>query len=317
MGAGTKELTRGRRGLPLDPHRAKHQWRGWMFAYLMILPSLGLTFVFTLLPLIETVYHSFFRGQLLSPSTHFIGLKNYVDAWTTGGGAALLVTLKYSAGFLLVTTVLGLLVAILLNLRVKGISIFRTVFIIPLVIPIVATAIVWLTVFNQFFGLVDRALQVFHLPAVNWFSPRTALLSVVMFSSWQYLGQDIILSLAALKSLPSELLEAARVDGATPFQRFRLVVLPLLMPSLTLIIVIGTITALQTFTQVDILTSGGPINATTTAAYYIYNQAFNIFNTGNAEALATILFLITIGITIFQMKVLRRMGSEGYEKRDE
>lgn len=299
--------------IPTVPRKFRlRHWREYGFGYLMILPAFGLTALFTLFPLVGTLYASFFTGQLLNPSSTFVGFQNFIQVMENGGFSALAVTFQYVLGFVALVTGLGLAVGLLLNAPVRGTTIFRTVFIVPLVIPVVATAIVWLTVFNQFFGIVDRMIQAIGGPDLNWFTPQTALLSVILFSTWWYLGHNVILFLAALKGMPSDVSEAAKIDGASPWERFRFVVLPLLMPSLALIIVISTVTALQTFTQVYVLTRGGPVNATTTAAYFIYTQAFQLFNTGFASAMGSILFVITIGITLVQMKVLNRLGAGGH-----
>lgn len=284
-----------------------------IFGYLLILPTFALTFLFTDIPLIRTMYDSFFRGSLLGGIQGFVGFKNYTSSLSGGGAMSLLVTLKFTIGFVILATLLGLLIGLLLNKPVKGISTFRTAFIVPLVVPIVATGFIWVTLFNPFFGIVDRILAAVGLPRVDWFNdPHAALVTVILFSTWQHFGQNVILFLAALKGLPKDLLEAAEIDGAGPFTRVKSIVLPLLVPSIALIVVLTTIAALQVFTQIYVLTGGGPVGSTTTAAFYIYSQAFTLYNTGTADALATILFLITIAITIFQMKVLKRFGSEGY-----
>lgn len=280
--------------------------------YLLILPTLVLTFVFTDIPLIRTMYDSFFTGSLLGGVKGYTGFKNYSEALTGGGAQSLLITVKFSVGFVILATLLGMLIALLLNKPLSGITIFRTVFIVPLVVPIVATGFIWVTLFNPFFGIVDRVLSELGLPSLDWFNdPHLALITVILFSTWQYFGQNVILFLAALKGLSKDLLEAAEIDGAGPLKRVTSIVLPLMVPSITLIIVLTTIASLQVFTQIYILTQGGPVGATTTATFYIYDQAFSLYNTGTADALASILFLITIVITIGQMTVLRRFGSDG------
>lgn len=285
----------------------------YLFGYLLILPTFALTFLFTDIPLIRTVYDSLFEGSLLGGIKGFVGIQNYITTLKGGGAMSLLVTLKFTIGMVVLSTLLGLIIGLLLNKPLKGISNFRTAFIVPLVVPIVATGFIWATLFNPFFGIVDRILVAFGLPRVDWFNdPHAALVTVILFSTWQHFGQNVILFLAALKGLPKDLLEAAEIDGAGPFTKLKSIILPLLVPSIALIVVLTTIAALQVFTQIYVLTGGGPVNSTTTAAFYIYSQAFTLYNTGTADALATILFIITILITIVQMKVLRRFGSEGY-----
>lgn len=283
-------------------------------AYLLILPTFGLTFLFTIYPLITLFFKSFYTGSLLGNEHHFIGLKNYVVALENGGLHSIWITARYTIGFVILTVVIGLLIALLLNKPLKGMGIFRTVFIIPFVVPIVATAFSWLSMFNPAFGIVDRILREVGIPNIQWFNdPRAAIYTVILFSSWQYLGQNIILFLAALKTVPKNLLDAASIDGASSIRRFFSVTLPLLVPAGTIVVVLSTIRGLQTFTEIYILTRGGPLHSTSTTVFYIYQQAFKFYNTGTADALATILFLIIFFITVFQMKVLRKLGAEGYE----
>jgi ABC-type sugar transport system permease subunit len=291
----------------------RRRGKEYLLGYLLILPTFALTFLFTDIPLIRTMYDSFFQGSLLGGIKGYVGIHNYTTALRNGGAQSLLTTAKFSVGFVVLATLFGLLIGFLLNKPLKGITAFRTAFIVPLVVPIVATGFIWVTLFNPFFGIVDRFLGSLGLPRIDWFNdPHMALITVILFSTWQYFGHNVILFLAALKSLPKDLLEAAEIDGAGPVRRVMSIVLPLLVPSIALIIVLTTIASLQVFTQIYILTQGGPTGSTTTAAFYIYNQAFQLYNTGTADALATILFLITIAITVIQMRVLRRFGSEGY-----
>jgi ABC-type sugar transport system permease subunit len=295
-------------------NRRKGKVKEYLFGYLLILPTFALTFLFTDIPLLRTMYDSFFQGSLLGGLKGYVGLHNYTASLQSGGAMSLFVTLKFTIGFVVLATLLGLIIGLLLNKPIKGISLFRTAFIVPLVVPIVATGFIWVTLFNPFFGIVDRILAAVGLPRVDWFNdPHAALVTVILFSTWQHFGQNVILFLAALKGLPKDLLEAAEIDGAGPFKRVKSIVLPMLVPSIALIVVLTTIAALQVFTQIYVLTGGGPVGSTTTAAFYIYSQAFTLYNTGTADALATILFIITIAITILQMRVLRRFGAEGHE----
>lgn len=283
------------------------------FAYAMMLPTFGLTALFTIYPLIRTLWLSFYSGSLFSAAHSFVGITNYLTLWQQGGLQALGVTAVYTVGFVISATVIGLLGALLLNLPMRAAEVVRTTFIIPLVVPVVATAIVWTTLFNAYFGPVDAFLGWLGLPRIDWLgNPAIALTTVIMFSTWQYVGQNVILFIAALRAIPVEVKEQAQVDGARGFGNFLRITLPLIMPSLLVILVIGTIAAMQTFTQIYIITSGGPINSTTTAAFYVYQEAETFFNTGASDAMATVIFVITLLLTLFQTRVLSRLGGAGF-----
>jgi ABC-type sugar transport system permease subunit len=295
-------------GRGLIPWRARRH----IFAYAMMLPTFGLTALFTIYPLVNVLFHSFYSGTLFSLAHSFVGWANYVTLIQQGGIAALGTTAMYTVGFVLSATVMGILCALLLNLPLRGTEVVRTTFIIPLVVPIVATAIVWTTLFNAYFGPVDAFLSFIGLPRIDWLgNPAIALTTVVMFSTWQYVGQNVILFIAALRAIPVEVREQALVDGARGFKNFWRITLPLIKPILVVVMVIGTITAMQAFTQIYIITQGGPIDATTTAAFYVYQQAFQFFNTGASDAMASIIFVITLILTVLQTRVLSRLGGGG------
>jgi ABC-type sugar transport system permease subunit len=267
--------------------------------YLFVAPAVGLTALFSLVPLGMLAYRSLFEGGVFATHLSFVGLQNYGNALQQGGTHALQVTAVFTIGFVVLTVGLGLGVALLLDVKLPGLDRLRAPFIIPLVLPGVATALIWGDLFAPQFGFVNRMLNLVGLQEADFTSnPSLALLMVLTFGVWQFFGEDVILYLAALKSLPLDILEAASVDGAGPWLRFRFIRWPLLRRNTVLILVITALTGLQTFTQIDILTNGGPNGATTTALFYIFNQGFIEFNTGQADAMGVILFLISLVTTL-------------------
>jgi len=283
--------------------------RTWATAYTFILPTLGLTVLFSVIPLVMVIRRSLYKGNIFGTNLTFAGLDNYRAMLSGGGGHALLVTLEFTVGFVLVCMVAGIGVALLLDMPLPGVSAIRALFIIPLVVPPVATAFIWFTLFQPQTGLFNRLLLGLHLPQVTLDNPVVAMVAVISFGAWQFFGEVVILYLAALKSLPREVIEAAVVDGAGAWQRLRHIRLPLLRPQTALITVISTLTGLQTFTQIYVLTNGGPDGATQTALYYVYNQAFGLGaggSVGNADAMAVLLFGISILMTIVQLAVVGR-----------
>ena len=280
-----------------------------LLPYLFIAPAVGLTALFSVVPLAIAIHRSFYGGgtNIFQTKLNFVGLQNYSDALANGGTQALEVTAIYTVGFIVLAMGFGLATALLLNMKLPGIDRLRAPFIIPLVVPVVATALIWANLFAPQFGFINRILEAFGLHQANFTSsPSLALIMVLSFGVWQFFGENVILYLAALKSLPVDLLEAASVDGAGPWRRFRFIRWPLLRRATAVIFVITALTGLQVFTQIYVLTGGGPNGATTPIVYAIYNKGFQEFNTGQADALAGILFLISLVITIVAVTTIGR-----------
>lgn len=283
--------------------------RTWTTAYAFVLPVFGLTALFSIVPLVMVIRRSLYKGNIFDTDLKFAGLANYRAVFATGGGHALWVTLLYTVGFVAVCMVAGIGVALLLDMPLPGLGAVRALFIIPLVVPAVATAFIWFALFQPQTGLFNRVLISAGLPQVTLDNPTVALLAIISFGAWQFFGEVVILYLAALKTLPRDVIEAAVVDGASGWQRLRYIRLPLLRPQTALIAVISTLTGLQAFTQIFVLTNGGPNGATQTALYYVYNQAFGLGaggSVGNADAMAVILFVISILVTVAQVAIVGR-----------
>jgi ABC-type sugar transport system permease subunit len=283
--------------------------RRWSTAYAFVLPVLALTVIFSVVPLVLVFQRSFYQGNIFGTNLTFAGLANYRGVFSSGGGHALIVTAVYTAGFVAVCMISGFAIALLLDVRLPGLKQVRAFFIIPMVVPAVATAFIWFTLFEPNTGLFNRILTGLGLPQVSLSTPSTAVIAVIGFGAWQFFGEVVLLYLAALKSLPQDVLEAASVDGAGAWQRLRYVRWPLLRHQTALIAVIATLTGLQTFTQIYVLTDGGPQGATQTALYYVYQEAFGLGaggSVGLADAMAVILFLISLVVTIIQLRVVGR-----------
>jgi ABC-type sugar transport system permease subunit len=272
-----------------------------------VLPVLGLTVVFSLVPLVMVIERSLYRGNVFGTNLTFAGLANYADVFRTGGGHSLVVTVVFTVGFVAVTMLLGLAIALLLDVKLPGLRHVRAFFVIPLVVPPVATAFIWFTFFQPDTGLFNRLLVGVGLPQVTLSNPTDALIAVIAFGAWQYFGEFILIYLAALKALPGDVIEAASIDGAGSWQRLRYIRWPLLRHQTALLLVIATLYGLQTFTQIYILTDGGPQGATQTALYYVYQQAFGLGgsgSTGLADAMSVILFAISLVVTIIQVSLV-------------
>jgi multiple sugar transport system permease protein len=283
--------------------------RGVGTAYAFIAPVLVLTVIFSVLPLVMVFRRSLYRGNIFDVDLRFSGLANYRNVFGTGGGHALVVTAIYTVGFVAVCMILGFGIALLLDVRLPGLAQVRAFFVIPLVVPSVATALIWFTLFQPDTGLFNRILLYFGLPQATLSGKSTAVVAVIAFGAWQFFGEVVILYLAALKTLPGDVLEAAVVDGAGAWTRLRYIRLPLVRHQTALIGVIATLNGLQTFTQIYILTGGGPQGATQTALYYVYEQAFGLGadgSVGRADAMSVILFLISMVVTVGQLLIVGR-----------
>lgn len=269
-----------------------------------------LTVTFSVVPLVMVIRRSLYKGNIFDIDLKFSGLANYRDVFHTGGGHALQVTAVFTVAFVLITMAVGFVVALLLDVKLAGLSWIRGLFIIPLVVPPVATALIWFTLFQPDTGLLNRLAVDLGLPQTSLDSPRTALFAVIAFGAWQFFGEVVLLYLAALKSLPGDVLEAAVIDGASAWQRLRYVRWPLLRNQTALVGVLATLTGLQAFTQIYVLTpDGGPGGSTQTALYYVYQQAFGLGaggSAGRADAMAAILFVISLVITFVQLAIVAR-----------
>ncbi|WP_082343978.1 carbohydrate ABC transporter permease [Sulfobacillus thermosulfidooxidans] len=198
--------------------------------------------------------------------------------------------------------------AVLLYQGIRAVGLFRALFFLPYVMPVVATSTVWLWMYQPNVGIIDRIFGLIGLPNnIGWVNePTLALISVIIYTIWFSFGFTMLLFLAGLTNIPRELLEAAQVDGASGWAQFWHITWPLLSPTTLFVIVINTINAFQTFTQIYALTRGGPLNGTTTLTYLIYETAFNYFHFGEASSQAVIFFVLILGLTGLQFWVSRK-----------
>jgi multiple sugar transport system permease protein len=285
--------------------RSLQQQRARMF-YILILPWLVGFVLFVLGPMIFSLGLSFTRWNLLNLPIP-IGVENYVHmAHDALFWQSLRVTTIYAVTSVPLGLVFALLLALLLNQRVRGLAVFRTIFYLPSVASGVAVAVLFLWIFNPQFGLVNSLLSYVGIQGPGWLaSPEWALPTLILMSLWS-VGGTMIIFLAGLQNVPNELLEAASLDGAGVWQRFRFVTVPLLTPTILFNLVLLIINQFQTFTQAYTMTNGGPQYATLFYVYYLYQNAFQFLNMGYAAALAWVLFTIVLVLTIVVMRTSDR-----------
>jgi multiple sugar transport system permease protein len=279
------------------------RWLGYIYGGPVIVAFL----IFNLYPMALGLYLSFTNWDILRPPT-FVGLRNWADLlkddllWR-----AVLQTLYYAVTSVAGATVLSIALALLLNQRLKTIGFYRTFFFLPAVTSLVAIAMVWRWIYNTEFGVLNAFLGSLGINPVNWLGdPVLAMPAVILMSIWRSAGFNTVLFLAGLQGVPQEYYEAAEIDGASRWDRFRHITLPLISPTTFFVVVNGLIGSWQVFDQVYILTRGGPLLSTVTVVYLIYSNGFEWYKTGYASAMAYGLFLIIIVLTAIQFILQKR-----------
>ncbi len=273
---------------------------GWVF----VLPAAVLIVIFGIVPIGWSALMSFQANDLVSPPT-WVGLANYKALLHDPAFAASVRhTLVYTVLFVPLSVAGALLVAWALNRKLRGVRFYRLAVFVPVVTSTVATGIIFMWLLDPVFGLANFFLSKLGLPQQGFLQdPNQALFCIVGMTIWGWLGFDVIIYLAALQGVPEELMEAATIDGAGKWSSFRNVVLPFLRPATLFLVVWSTISALQLFDEIYVTTRGGPLGSTTVVVFYLYQQAFQFFNGGYGAAIAYVLFLAILVITIVQLRV--------------
>jgi multiple sugar transport system permease protein len=280
-----------------------------LLAYAYLTPALLILGAFSLRPFAYVFYASALKTPG-APTQTFVGIENYrylLDpAQQSGFWQALLTTFYYVVGAVPAGVALSLVCALLLYGKVRGWAIFRTLFFLPYVTPALSTSIIWLWIFNPQYGLVNYLLGLLHIPAVGWVNdPQWAMPAVIIYSLWQSAGFNTVIFLAGLTTIPQDLQESARVEGAGEWSVVRYITLPLLTPTIFFVLVVATIESFKVFTQIFALTGGGPARATTTIAFFIY-QDISYFHLDIASAVAVLLFFMIMAFTLLQGWISRR-----------
>ncbi len=282
-------------------------WRGMSVAkrqeavagYFFISPWLIGFIVFIAGPMLASFVISFTRWNIVS-DPKWVGIANYERIFTADKDfiQALKVTFKYAVIFLPTFTIVGLAMAMALNVKLKGVGVIRTLLYLPYVVPGIAATLVWVWVLNSRFGLLNTILSWAGIEGPNWFGdPKSALYGIVMIGLWG-VGGSAVIYLAGLQNIPERLYEAAVVDGANEWQKFWHITIPMLSPTILYQLVMGLIGVFQTFTSSFVATGGGPLKSTFFYMLYIYNKAWESLRMGYASALAWILFAIILLITL-------------------
>jgi multiple sugar transport system permease protein len=277
-------------------------------AGLFLLPNLIGFLIFTAIPVGAAFVLAFYDYDLLLGAS-WAGLENFREMFTTDEvfRAALFNTVYFTAVSVPLSVVLGLATAMLVNQALRGIVIFRSIFLLPYVTVTVALSLVWKWIYLPDIGLINSVLGVFGIAGPPWLTSGTwAMPALILMSVWKGFGYNMVIFLAGLQSIPDHLYDAAKVDGATAWRRFLNVTLPLLSPTTFFVVVISVISSFQVFDQALIMTNGGPGTATTTLVLYIYQKGFQSFDMGYAAAVALVLFAAIFVFTVIQFMFQRR-----------
>ncbi len=272
-------------------------------AKLFILPALLGTSLFIVIPVIFSFYLSFCNWDLLS-DIKFVGLSNYVELFKTPQfGLILKNTFVFAISTAVISIIIPLILAAALNNKIRGTEFFKTAYFLPFITPMIVAAIIWEWIFDPNFGLLNYILKLH----INWlYDANFAMLALIIVSSWKMIGYNMVILLSGFSSINQSVYESAKIDGANPIQTFFRITLPLLSPTIFFVLIITTISSFQVFDLIYLMTQGGPMDSTNVLVYWIYKNAFEFFNIGEASAGAYILFLIILLLTIVQWKIRKK-----------
>ncbi len=291
-------------------------------------PSIVIFGAFVFYPLGKSVYLGFFISNPFRTRQIYVGFDQYVDVLTSSSFiSSLVVTFTFTLYTVVPALVIGTFLALLANQKLPGIAIFRTIFASTMAASVAISAVLWLVLLHPTIGVLNEILANVGISSVDWFNdggwavgdedglpglgawltdPNWALISVSLATIWMNIGLFTVIVLAGLQTIPEELYESARVDGAGRWSQFWHVTLPMLSPTLFFASVIGMIFAFQSFGQIDILTQGGPVDASNVVLYSIYQEGFENFRTGAASVQAIALFVVLLVLTLVQFRLLER-----------
>lgn len=276
------------------------RFAGWVF----ILPALVGTLIFIIIPVICSFGLSFAKWDLLNP-IQFVGLANYREIFSE---ALFYKILLNTIVFALATSVLGVIIplvlACILNSKIRGAEFYKTAYFLPFITPMIVIGVVWEWIFDPNIGLLNHVL---HLH-INWlYDTHFAMPALIIVSVWKLIGYNMVIFLSSLSGISQSMFEAAKIDGANELQTFKNVTVPLLSPTIFFVVIITAISSFQVFDLIYLMTQGGPLNSTNVLVYAIYQNAFEYFNVGKASAIAYVLFVIILVLTLVQWNLRKKL----------
>jgi sn-glycerol 3-phosphate transport system permease protein len=277
-------------------------------AYLFLAPSLVLFGIFLFYPLLKSIYLSAHLTDPRGRIAAFVGFDNYA---TLLSSASFWNSLKVTVLFTLLTVpagiALGLLTAALTHTKLRFMRVFQFVFSLPLALSVSTTSVIWMMLFHPTLGTLNYFLGLAGLPPVQWLTdPAYALLSIAAMTVWMQSGFNFIVLMSGLQSIPEDMCDSAKIDGAGPIRTFVRIILPLLSPTVFFLFIVSVINAFQSFGQIHIMTRGGPAGSTEVFVYSIYKEAFMNYQFGTGSAMALVLFVVILILTVLQFTVFER-----------
>lgn len=273
---------------------------GWVF----ILPALLGTFIFIIIPVIFSFGLSFMNWDLLNKA-QFVGLQNYIDIFTEPSfGKILLNTFVYAISTSIFAVIIPLILASILNSKIRGSDFFKTAYFLPFITPMIVIAVVWQWIFDPNIGILNHVLKL----NINWlYDVNFAMPALIIVSVWKLIGYNMVIFLSGMSMINQSLFEASKIDGANAFNTFRFVTVPLLSPTIFFVVVITCISSFQVFDLIYMMTQGGPLDSTNVLVYAVYKNAFEYFKIGKASAIAYVLFAIILTLTLIQWQLRKKL----------
>ena len=271
---------------------------------IFILPAIIGTLIFIIIPIFCSFGLSFTKWDLLN-SVDFIGLENYKKVFREPVLVKILInTFVYAISVTFLGVILPLILAYILNCKIRGSEFFKTAYFLPFVTPMIVIGIVWEWIFDPNIGILNNILHMH----INWlYDTHFAMPALIIVSVWKLIGYNMVIFLSGFSTMNNELLEASKIDGANEYETFRYISVPLLSPTIFFVVIITAISSFQVFDLVYVMTQGGPLDSTNVLVYSIYKNAFEYFNVGKASALAYVLFAIVLILTLFQWKIRKKL----------
>lgn len=288
----------------------KRQWNEYRWAWFMIAPTMLGLLILNIIPIFQTLYLSFFKSGAFGKGNIFVGLDNYKTMFADQQvWYAVRNTLVYTLGVVPITIALALLVAVLLNGKIKGKGIYRTIYFVPMIAAPAAVTMVWKWLYNNQYGLINHFLTKIGIGRINWIDdPNVAMISIIIIGVWSTFGYSMVLLLAGLQEIPRDYYEASNIDGASPARQFFSITLPLVSPTLFFVLVTSIITAMQVFDVIYMMidVTSPSYDSTVSLVYLFYNNSFKYSNKGYGSAIVMLLLVIIMIITVIQNKLQKK-----------
>ena len=287
---------------------ARRDWRDWLTFLAFVGPNLSLFAIFTYYPMVQNSVLALSDYNLITRSGPFVGLRNFETVFGSSQFGKIIVnTFVFTTVSVVLLIVLGLLIALLLNQNLRGRNAARSILFSPTILAGAAIAIVWIYIFDPRFGFIYTILKPLGIPAPKWLTdPAWAMPAIIIVYVWKNLGYAAVIFIAGLQAIPRELYEAARVDGARAWERFWYVTLPGLSPVMFFLTVTTILTSFQAFDIINVMTEGGPVNATNTLIFHLYELFFQASSPSRAAVVANLLFVLMLIVTALQVRYLER-----------